>query len=98
MTAYWITEVQPICANARAASDTTLTVEGVVSLCGKIDGHVKTAVFGIAPRLAIRMIVGTAFVDKEINKLRREASNLCPMAALQSRLSRALKTKPPYYR
>lgn len=60
----WLKKVQPIRDNIRAASDTTFTVEGDVRLQINIGGHVANAVFGMTLKLATKMILGTAFIDK----------------------------------
>lgn len=56
--------MQPIRANISAASDMTFTVEGVVRLQDDVSGHVTNTVFGVAPKLATKMILKTAFIDK----------------------------------
>lgn len=62
----WLKKMQPICAKKRAATNKTLTFEGVVKLQVEIGWHVTYEVFGVASKLAAKMIPETAFIDKKL--------------------------------
>lgn len=92
----WLKKIQPIRSNLRAASDTTFTVEGIVRLTIEIGGHVSSTVFGVAPKLATKMILGMAFVNNEISRMETRTDELYQGVITQSQSSRVMKTKTPY--
>lgn len=61
-----LVNVQAIRAIIRAAGDTTFRVKGVIRLTVNIGGQKGTTVFGVAPRLATKFILDTAFIDLEM--------------------------------
>lgn len=54
----WMKRIQPVRASIRAAGDTTLTVEGIVRLQGKICKHVTTAVFSGPLKFVVKDSLG----------------------------------------
>lgn len=78
MPTHWLTKIQPIRANLRAAGGTAFTVEVVVRLQAGIREQVKTAIFGVAPKLASKTIPETAFIDKIIKRIEKKKQQVVP--------------------
>lgn len=83
----------------RATGDTTFRVEGVVRLAVKIGGHKKATGFVVAPKLATKRTLETAFIDKETKKSwgkRRPADKSIHKVFMQSQSSKVLRPRTPY--
>lgn len=64
----WLADIQPICVSVKAAGNTSFTVEGVVRLLVEVGGHEAKTIFGLVPKLAIKTIFDTAFINKKIDR------------------------------
>lgn len=64
----WMNKAQYIQASVRATSEKTFTVKDVGRQMVKIGGHLTCSVFGVAPKLARRMVLGTAIINKNRDK------------------------------
>lgn len=65
LSTVWLKKKQQIRTVVQAAAGTTFNIEGILRLQVNIAGHKTTAVFDFAPKLGIKMILGTASIDEE---------------------------------
>lgn len=64
-----LADKQPVLVNVKAVGSTSFRVKSVVRFLVKIGGNTKKAVFEVAPKLAAKMILGTALVHKKITNI-----------------------------
>lgn len=62
----------------KAAGDTSFKVEGVVGLSIEIGGHNAKVGSGVASKLATKMLLGTAFIDREITRIETKSGQIIP--------------------
>lgn len=72
----WLENVKPILASIWAVGDTTFRVDGVIRLKVKNGGQKASEVFGVAPKLPNKIIVGTAFIDKESSEIETNSQQI----------------------
>lgn len=60
----------------KAAGDTTFRVRDVIFLSIKVRWHKAEEIYGGAPRLATKMLLGTVFIDKKVNRAESKSQQL----------------------
>lgn len=70
--------VQPVRDNVKAASNKTISVEGVIRLQVEIGWYATNAVLGVVPRLETKIIFETAFIDRETKIIETNNRKIVP--------------------
>lgn len=65
----WLFDVQPISVNVTATADTAFRVEDFICLSIWISRHHATAVSKVTPKPATKMVLGTAFIKRKIDRI-----------------------------
>lgn len=84
--------IKPIKTSVRSAGDTTFNVNGVIRLPIEFEREVINVVLGIAPILATKMILGTAFIDKPAKSIEPQRCRMSPEVADRFQFSHHLQT------
>lgn len=72
----WEKSVDSLRTSIRVDGNRTFRVEGVVHLRVELDGHKRLAFFSVVLKLPAKMILGTAFINKEIVKIEMNNSQV----------------------
>lgn len=74
----WIVHLLPIRVSVNAAGDVAFRVGGVIRHLVEFGGLKIKAVSGAAPKLATKTILGTSFIDREIDRIETKCRQIIP--------------------
>lgn len=92
-----VSSVQQIHASIKAVGNKTFSVEGVTRHTVKGGGHKASKCFGVAAKLATKMISETVFINRETLRIETNHGQLVPKLFMYSLSPDVLKTKLHLY-